>query len=278
MTREDQRIGIRWTIGNVSPRGFEALRLSIWGAYQAFGPEAAYLVCVNTLTCDQARARTGPVPDRVEWQPAGATPDLLQGHLDPDMAEGVAWKFAPLRFFPNRYEIALDNDCILWAVPDAVRRWLDAADAAACLMAEDVKLALGQFEDLCGPRPVNSGIRGLPPGFDLGAAIEAVLARRPVMLHSELDEQGLQAAALSRKKPLHIVSLDEVTICSPFWPHVPRLGRHGAHFVGLNARDLPWTYYDRPAVDCIAENWANHATELRRRVGCDADLDRAPLP
>jgi hypothetical protein len=31
----------------------------------------------------------------------------------------------------------------------------------------------------------------LPPGFDLAAAMRSVLERRPVMLRSELDEQGL---------------------------------------------------------------------------------------
>jgi hypothetical protein len=34
----------------------------------------------------------------------------------------------------------------------------------------------------------------------------------------------------------------------------------------LNARRLPWCYYDRPAVECIAENWQRHRDELYRRV------------
>jgi hypothetical protein len=97
--------------------------------------------------------------------------------------------------------------------------------------------------------------------------MQEVFELRPVTLRSELDEQGLQAAALSLRNPPLLVSTDEVTICSPFWPHRPHLGPRGAHFLGLNARELPWRYYDRPAVEWIAENWQRHRHELYRRVG-----------
>ncbi len=183
------------------------------------------------------------------------------------MAEGVAWKFAPLRIAQQRWELALDNDCILWTIPAAVDRWLNEGDLQLCLLEEDVKRCLGQFEDLCGPEAFNTGIRGLPPGFDLARALQEVLAERPVMLASELDEQGLQTAALSRAKPPLLVSLQDVTICSPFWPHTPQLGVCGAHFVGLNARELPWRYYDRPATEWVEENWRRHLPMLRRAVG-----------
>ena len=140
-------LGIRWTIGNVSPRGFEALRLSIWGAWNAFGPDAAYVVCVNTVACKEARARAGSVPEAVAWREASEAPAFLREHLDHGMAEGVAWKFAPLRCFPDGWELSLDNDCILWDVPAAIRHWLTIGDHELCLLEEDVKRCLGQFED-----------------------------------------------------------------------------------------------------------------------------------
>lgn len=263
---DDRRIGVRWTIGNVDPRGFEALRLSIWGAHGIFGPDALLAVCVNTMPVDEARTRTGALPDGVEWIASGRPPSFLDPYLGPEMAEGVAWKLAPLRLFPDRYELSLDNDCILWEMPLAVRTWLDEPDPR-CLVAADVKLAHGAFEDLTRPEPRNTGIRGLPPGWDLGQAIREVLELRPVTLASELDEQGLQVLALDRGSPAHVVSTDDVTICSPFWPHRPELGRAGAHFVGLNARELPWRWYDRPATECLEENWRRHEVEIRHRVG-----------
>ena len=80
------------------------------------------------------------------------------------MAQGVAWKFAPLKAFPDRAELALDNDVILWAKPAALRQWLEC-DPGARVIAEDVAAGHGAFDSLCGPLPRNSGIRGVPPDF-----------------------------------------------------------------------------------------------------------------
>jgi hypothetical protein len=243
-------------MGDVSARGFEALRLSIWGAWRLFGPEAAYAICCNSIPLDQARARTGLLPEGVIWHDAThELPGFLRARLDTHLAEGAAWKFAPLRFFPDRYELALDNDCILWAMPEAIQRWLTDGDAETCVVAEDVVAYFGQFADFCGPEPRNGGIRGLPPGFDLEAALCRILDEHPVQLTSELDEQGLQTAAISRSGRSLVVTVEEVTICSPFPPHLPYLGRCGAHFCGLNAKQLPWSLEGRPAVEYIEEHW-----------------------
>lgn len=131
------------------------------------------------------------------------------------MAEGVGWKLAPMRVFEEGCELALDNDCILWDRPAALAAWLEG-EPDTCLIAEDVRACFGQFADLCGPEPRNSGLRGLPPRFDLGTEIERVLIARDAILRSELDEQGLQVAALLGARPTHTVALDDVTICSPF--------------------------------------------------------------
>ena len=276
-------IGIRWTMGDVSDRGFEALHLSIWGAWQTFGPQAAYVVCVNTLSPAQASARTGPVPAAVRWHDATRDmPEFLAGFFGANMAEGVGWKLAPLRFFPDRYEISLDNDCILWELPTSMAAWLACEDEPApCLMAEDVKACYGQFAVQCPREPRNAGIRGMPPGFDLAAALRGVIATRqqqagaPLAFTSELDEQGLQAAALSVACPMHAVTLEEVAVCSPFHPHLPELGRCGAHFVGLNARHIAWDYYGRPADAWMADHWQRHRPQLYRRSAAPPRPDPA---
>jgi hypothetical protein len=182
------------------------------------------------------------------------------------MAEGVAWKLAPLRLFEDRYELSLDNDCILWAVPEAMKAWLEEPEPR-CLIAADDVLAHGAFQALTRPDPRNTGIRGLPPDYDLGASLRAVLAIANVPVTSELDEQGLQVVALDLPRSAHVVSLEDVSICSPLWPHQPTLGRCGAHFIGLNAHALPFRYYDRPASDWVRENWKRHLPQLKDRVG-----------
>lgn len=261
------RLAIRWTLGDVSPYGFEALRLSVWGAWKLFGAEADYAVCVNSIRIEHARKHTGALPEGVNWvDTTSAIPDFLTPYLDGSMAEGVAWKFAPLRLFPDRYELALDNDCILWEIPEALGKWRTPANAHRCVVAEDVVAMFGQFGDLCGSEPRNGGLRGFPPGFDFEKALRLTLEAHPVKLESELDEQGLQTAALARHaKPL-VVRVEEVTICSPFPPHLPHLGRCGAHFCGLNAKQLPWKMYGRPAVEYLREHWEHHRPSLHQRV------------
>jgi hypothetical protein len=276
---------VRWTIGDVSDRGFEALRLSIWGAWHVFGPHARYAVCVNSMPVREARERAGPVPHAVEWLAVSADhlPGFLRTVLARNMAEGTGWKFAPPRLFPERFELALDNDAILWAMPPSIAHWLDSSAAhGECLLAQDVRAAYGQFEPLA-PRgaELNSGIRGLPPGFDLEKAWQRTITLReqqlgaPLAFTSELDEQGLQAAALARAAKLHMVTLDEVTVCSPFFPHRPQLGRCGAHFVGLNARHIAWDYYGRPADEWMTQHWQRHRAELYARTGAPMALHDA---
>jgi hypothetical protein len=259
-------VAIRWTIGDVNPRGFLALRASIHGAWRLFGSSARYRVYVNTLALADARARTGGVPAAVEWCDAPREPPRwLAGAVDAGMAEGVAWKLVPTRAFRDDYELALDNDVVLWDMPRAVDDWLDGH--ADFVLAEDVRPCFGRFAALSGPLPLNTGICGVPPGFALDAALARVLACAPGTLTSELDEQGLQCAALLVSGTTAVVTLDEVTICSPFPPHLPHLGRAGAHFVGLNTRVLGFRFAGRPAEDVRAEHWDDHASEISRRVG-----------
>lgn len=267
------KLGIRWTIGDVSARGWEALRLSVHCAVRLFGPHAAYVICVNTVPLDEAQRLAGELPEQVRWLEVSAAdlPLILRSHLDTTMAEGVGWKFVPLRLFPDRHELALDNDCILWTMPAALESWL--ATSERTLLAADMDRCLGVFqEDPTVPDMVNSGIRGLPPAFDFDAALEAVLDEkcseigRSLRLQSELDEQGLQAVALHRHGPALIVGTREVSICSPFWPRNPELGTCGAHFVGLNSKAIPWNYFDRPGLEVRQEHWDRHRAELYRRA------------
>lgn len=269
------KLNIRWTIGDVADEGFEALRLSLWGADRLFAPDAGFHVCVNTISVDKAKHRTGEVPDRVQWRAIPReVPPVLEPFLDRAMSEGTAWKFIPLLLDPEVRELAIDNDLILWELPSAIRRWVD--DPEGTLVAADVTPAHGQFAEQCGPESRNSGIRGTPANFDYEAAIRSVLAENPVKLQSELDEQGLQIAALAQSGEPYVVSVEDVSICSPFPPHLPELGRCGAHFVGLNTRNLPWDFQGRPAREVRLEHWRRHRPELYRLVGLEFPAELEP--
>ena len=266
---------IRWTIGDVSPAGFESLRLSVHGARRLFGPSASYVVCVNTIGVSEARRRAGPMPDWLGWRAADdSVPDWLRPHLEDGMSEGTGWKLVPPRLCPGVHELALDNDLVLWEVPKALGAWLADPSGESRIIAADVAPGHGQFAELCGLAPRNSGIRGIPARFDYEAALARVLEEKPVRLTSELDEQGLQVAAISRDAEPLTVSTREVSICSPFPPHQPELGSCGAHFVGLNAHSIPWEFHGRPATEVRLEHWHRHRPALYARLGLPMPPDK----
>src|SRR4051794_23882737 len=157
-------IVVRWTIGNVSVKGFEALELSIAGAQQVFGSDARYLVCVNTISAAVMAARVRRSLPAVEWYQAANRdiPHWLRPYLDNRMADGVAWKLAPLAVDAQLPTLALDNDVVLWRMPESVARWLEDGDSL--LIAEDVTSCYGGFAPWCPNEARNSGIRGTPPG------------------------------------------------------------------------------------------------------------------
>lgn len=272
------RLAVRWTIGDVSPRGWESLRLSVYSALRLFGREPRYVICVNSLPLSEAKRRAGTLPVEVLWheQTVAEIPSWLRAHLGAAMTEGTGWKLTPLQLFPDRHELSLDNDLVLWEQPAAMREWLRRSDAT--LMAEDVERCFGRFQSSPVAGALNSGIRGLPPGFSYEAKLQAAmldleqLSGAPVQLTSELDEQGLQAAALSRDTPLLRVTTAEVSICSPFWPRNPELGSCGAHFVGLNPKMIPWNYFDRPGYEVRAEHWDRYRAEIYARAGLSKEL------
>jgi len=235
------RLAIRWTVGDVSVRGFEALALSIAGARAVFGEAAAYYVCVNTIDLDTARSRVGSVACLTNWiDCSGRLPAWFKDHVDPAMAEGVAWKFAPPALFRDRHVLSLDNDVILWRMPDAIRRWLESPETL--LIAEDVHSYYGQFANLCPAEPRNSGMVGIPAGWDTEARLKHLL--RNVRLTSEADEQGLQVAMVTAE-PHGVVSVRDVSISGYFRPHMLELGSCGAHFVGVNSRHSQSTWQGR---------------------------------
>jgi hypothetical protein len=109
----------------------------------------------------------------------------------------------------------------------------------------------------------------LPPGFDLAPELRKCLEEVGAVLRSETDEQGLQVAMVSAERH-HLVGLHEVTICGYFRPHRLELGSCGAHFVGVNARKLPWTWNGRSGEEYAHAFWHSSRPAVCERIGIDA--------
>jgi hypothetical protein len=256
-------VAVRWTVGDVSSRGFETLALSISGARNVFGPSARYIVCVNTIGIAAAKSRVGEVAEAVEWMDTtSALPDWLLPWLNTNLADGVAWKFAGMQVCSDRPTLSLDNDVILWRMPPSVREWLKDADSF--LIAEDVLACHGNFSSLCPGEPRNSGIVGIPPHFDLESAIRSLLCANGVRLSAETDEQGLQVALVTSRKH-RVVRVHEVSVSGYFRPHMLEVGSCGAHFVGVNVKDYPLAHG-------FWDDWKLRIAERVAGIGLDLPL------
>jgi hypothetical protein len=253
---------IRWTVGDVSRQGLEALALSIEGAHAIFGAAAQLVVCANSIDLCSARERVGPAAHFADWVDCSTSmPTWLSDHMDGSMAQGVAWKFASLSLFQGRRILSLDNDVILWRMPDSIQAWLDEPDAA--LIAEDVRCCYGQFATHCPSEARNSGITGIPAEWDYQQKLRDRL--QGVRLTSEADEQGLQTAVLTAARH-KVVPLSEVSISGYFRPHMLELGSCGAHFVGVNVKRTATTWNERPCEVYIYEYWDYRKSEVERLV------------
>jgi hypothetical protein len=251
-------------------RGFEALAFSIIGARAIFGASAEYVVCVNTVDLQTARQLVGAAAGLVQWHDSnGDVPAWLLPYLDSGMAEGVAWKLAPVRLFPNCHTLSLDNDVILWRRPDALRQWLNDADSL--LIAEDVKACYGQFTSLCPRLPRNSGICGFPPGYDAEKKLRSLLIDTGAKLSSETDEQGLQVAVICAEKH-RVIPLQDVSISGYFRPHLLELGSCGAHFVGVNVKRVGWTWKGRPGEQYLHAYWDSRKPALHERLTSEVEI------
>ena len=221
MARYYDDLIVRWTVGDVSVAGFEALRLSTHGARRIFGPAAHYVVCVNTVPLDRARALTGPVPPEIEWLDAtDALSPLIAEHSDASRAGGVLEIRArsagprPPGAAPGQRLRPLVAAARIGRVAVGRRRSLSAGRGCGHDAGTVSGTAAGAADR----------IRGLPPGFDLEAAFADILRQTGITLRSELDEQGLVTLACSRPATPHVVGEGEVAICGPS----PRTGRHSA--------------------------------------------------
>lgn len=102
------RLVVRWTAGDVSPYGFEALSASVRAACARFGGEADYVICVNSVSGDEAKRRLDRLPANVIWRPMSKrhVSNWIRNFVDPALAEELAWKFAPVRIRPLRSRTA----------------------------------------------------------------------------------------------------------------------------------------------------------------------------
>ena len=128
---------------------------------------------------------------------------------------------------------------------------LNSSDPGACVIAADVPVVSASLHRVAEPSRETPGPRRItrvPPG----AGAEVFAAGVSGCLNLRTGRTGLQLAALKRAGHPDSVCIDEVSICRRFLRTCANWADAVPQFVGLNARQLPWTLNNRPGVDFIS--------------------------
>lgn len=223
---------VRWTIGAVLEIGVQCLRRSVRLFRSTYGDQFDYAICYNNcdpVTFSDLGVELISQNQYVSMYPYAPTP--------------CGWKFYPPRLRIESHEIFIDNDIVCYRKIPAIERFLAKRDHAMLSEAINIR-AYGAFSDIV-PASVlhrNNGLIGLPPDYDLYAALVATMLAYPNRSWAEhLDEQGLTVFLLAQL-PYELIPLEDVFICLREY----RIGRCGMHFGGLN-RGVS-KYYERCGV------------------------------
>ncbi len=169
-------------------------------------------------------------------------PLYAQHYTNGLVPHGVAWKLYPPRLRINAHEIVIDNDILIKHKIPEIGKFFSSNST---LVYEAAKPMYGQIAKFVPKTPcVNSGIYGMPPGFDLGKKMNFYLGSINEWSHSckqgryTWDEQGMIAACLLNHPEHLLITLDQVTNCE-----IDLIdNKLGIHFVGLNryTKHKPW--------------------------------------
>lgn len=225
---------VRWTIGPVRPDGFKCLTESILSFTSLYDVEA--VVCFN---CDPNIHPTISASFPPNIHPT-ISPRFIDQHdyLTEVPPKGVAWKLYPPRLAPDRHELVIDNDIIIHQRIPEIDKFFESN---LTLLLAETSRTYGRFERHVPPGLcINSGVYGMPPGFDLKKYIDFHVGpeweKNALGEHDKsetFDEQGLIAFALSSHPGYLIISGSDITNCEH---HL--IDGKGMHFIGLNRRQF----------------------------------------
>jgi hypothetical protein len=181
---------VRWTVGDANPKTIEALERSIRSVHLAFGGAACAAVCVHSVAIEAVRERVRLTRKAmVSWlQIDHDVPVFVRRRVDLSMADGLAWRFAPLRVFSGCSEVLLDAECIVAPFARQLWRWAAAPGQRRCLVTRRSEYS---------PSRHSIAVRGVPASFDLEDALEITLSRGPELLASAEDVIDAELEALS---------------------------------------------------------------------------------
>jgi len=216
---------VRWTIGPVLPAGYDCLVQSVLSFQKLY--EAEIVICYNGQDSYVESSMLRTIHQET--------------HCEIVNPIGVAWKLCPPRVALDRHEIFIDNDLIIEQKIDEIDQFLSSDST---LLLETKGRNYGRFErHVPQGYEINSGIFGLPPGFNLEKYIKFYgtnWSENVADASRTHDEQGLVATALLSYRRTVIIPRTTITDCG-----IQLHWSSGMHFIGLNRypRHIPWLEY-----------------------------------
>lgn len=185
---------VRWTIGPANEIGYTVLENSVTHFKNLYGDRFDYIICYNQIS-----------PKRFTFLNT-AFHEQSPDHL-PINPLSVSWKLYPPRLRINAHEICIDSDILLLKPLEEIEYFLKEDST---LLYEGLKrnFTLGQYKKHLGADvSINSGIYGMPPGFDFKQKILHALEienqtewTKCYNRETTFDEQGLVASILYNYK------------------------------------------------------------------------------
>lgn len=158
-------------------------------AWAAFAGSARMAVSVHSVPVACVRERVGFRAQATWLQVDRDLPVFVRRHVETTMAEGFAWRFAPLRVFPGLCEVTLATGCAVAPFARHLGRWATAPGQRRCVMARGRGGADGVLT-----------LRGVPASFDVEVALSESLCGMGLLQTAE-DVAEVEVAMLSAGEP-----------------------------------------------------------------------------
>ena len=239
-----------------SALGFEILAESLVRTPIALGPSRFDWVIsfngTNPHIVEYLRnlAKLSSVPIRIVVQDAATCPLPL-----PQPLLGM-WKTCPPRLNIDTHEIICDNDIVFVQQSNPIQEFIDGTRA---MMAIDTVRFFGKLDHLHpSGEKWNSGLIGLPPGYDFGRELKRSWDSCGQPNHMGYgEEQSLITHVLKKQNPI-IVGQDHVRELHPDTPHRFSDSDCAFHFVESNRKEhrrarefLAWVGRNDPKIPML---------------------------
>ncbi len=210
-----KKIVVRWTFGAtksrmLSSQALDLLDLSVKFAillFKATSRNIKFIICYNNLN-DYVLDEVQKI-SAVNGIFSMDVSDLLPNELGNEDSKNSWWKYAPPRIDEEAYEIIMDNDVIIWGIPETLKNSIEknalvALTDAAGKYYGDYK---EKIEELNNELKLNAGLIGLPPNFAIDPS--EILENLPQdHFHSEQGFTALKFAKYDKLK--YLIPLSEI--------------------------------------------------------------------